>query len=90
MRENLLTPNKREATAAERERYQRMTGSIIFLIVETRPDITFTTLVMSHFAKNPSHQHNKAIKTIFQYLKAIKETEIIYGGEQRKDLIIKG
>ncbi len=67
-----------------------MTGSIIFSMVETRPDITFATSVVSRFAKNPSHQHSEAVKTILQYLKATRDTGITYGGEKRGDLIIKG
>ena len=45
-------------------------------MIETRPDITFATSVVSWFTKNPLHQHIKAIKTILQYLKAARNTEI--------------
>ena len=44
-----------EAIAAEKERYQGMTGSIMFSMVETRSDISFTTSIASRFAKNPGH-----------------------------------
>ncbi len=55
MKETPIEPNEKEATAAERERYQRMIGSIMFSMLETRPDIAFATFVVSRFAKNPSH-----------------------------------
>lgn len=42
-----------------------MIDSIRFLIVETRLDITFATLVASYFAKNLDHQHIEIVKTIF-------------------------
>lgn len=58
-----------EASSSEKERYQGMTGSLIFSMVETRPDIAFATSVASRFAKNPSHQHTEAVKTILRYLK---------------------
>lgn len=91
MKESPLLPNKwKETTAAERERYQGITGSIMFSMVETRPDIAYATSVVSRFAKNPSHQYCKAVKTIFRYLKATRETEITHGGEQGGDLIITG
>ncbi len=65
MKEAILLPNKGpEATQAEREQYQGMTGSLMFWMVETRPDIAFATLVVSRFAKNPSRQHQEAVKTI--------------------------
>lgn len=44
-----------QVTTSEREHYQGMTGSIIFSIVKTRPNIAFTTLVASRFAKNLGH-----------------------------------
>ena len=69
-----------EASPPEKERYQGMTGSIMFSMVETRPDIAFATSLVSRFAKNPSHQHTKAVKTILKYLKGSKHRGITYGG----------
>ena len=76
-----LLPNDsgRQATDAEREKYQGMTGSLMFSMVETRPDIAFATSVASRFAKNPSHTHTKTVKTILKYLKGTKDRGIVYG-----------
>ena len=41
-----------KATPSERETYQKMTRSLIFSIVETRPNITFSNSVVSQFANN--------------------------------------
>ena len=91
MKEEILLPNKgSEASQAEREQYQRMIGSLIFSIVETRLDIAFATLVVSWFAKNPSRQHTEAVKTIMRYLKVKKTIGIMYGGNEEGDLTIKG
>ncbi len=55
MKEAILLPNKGpKASQADRERYQGMTRSLMFSMVETRPDIAFATSVVSRFAKNPS------------------------------------
>ncbi len=89
MKETPLEPSEKKATAAERECYQGMTGSIMFSMVETRPNIAFGTSIVSRFAKDPSHQYSEAVKTIFRYLKATRDTGITYGGEQGGDLIIK-
>ena len=69
-----------------------MTGSLMFFMVETRPDIAFAISVVSQFAKNPSRQHTKAVKTIMRYLKATRSVGITYGGEEGGggDLTIKG
>ncbi len=46
-----------QASPSKQEKYHGMTGSIMFLMVETWPDIAFATSVVSRFAKNPSHMH---------------------------------
>lgn len=86
----LLSNEGKETTAAKRERYQRMTGSMIFSMVEIRPDITYAILVVSRFAKNLSHLYSKAVQTIFCYLKATRDNRITYRGEQGGDLTIRG
>lgn len=82
MRESVqLLPNNsgKEATNAEQEKYQGMTGLLMFSMVETRPDIAFATSVASRFAKNPSHTHIESVKTILKYLKGTKERGIVCG-----------
>lgn len=75
----LLTQNiKKEVSPSKIEGYQRMMRSIIFLIIEIRPDITFTTSLVNYFIKNLSHQYIKIIKIIFKYLKDLKDKEINY------------
>ena len=92
IKKGILLPNEGpEASQAEREQYQGMTGSLMFSMVETRPDIAFATSVISRFAKNSSRQYTEAVKTIMRYLKAIRSVGITYGGENRggRDLTIK-
>lgn len=86
---SLLQPTtKGEATTAKKERYQGMTGSIIFSMIETNPDISFAISVASRFAKNPGHQHTEAVKSILQYLKGSREQGITYGGQDK--LLVEG
>lgn len=89
MKETLPKPSKKEATIAKQKHYEGITDSIMFSIVEIKPDITFATSFISRFTKISSYQHNKVIKTILQYLKTTKDTGIMYAGEQGGDLIIK-
>lgn len=92
MKEATLLPSEgTEASQAERERYQGMTGSLMFSMVETRPDIAFATSVVSRFAKNSSRHHTEAVKTIMRYLKATRSVGITYGGKEGEgDLTIRG
>ncbi len=85
----LLQPRTEdEATTAEKERHQGITRSIMFSMVETRPNISFANSVASRFAKNPDHQHTEAVKTILQYLKSSRERGITYGGQDK--LLVEG
>lgn len=87
--EALLTPKTDgEASPSEREKYQGMIGSLMFSMVETRPDIAFATSVASRFSKNPPQQHTEAVQTILRYLKGSRDRGITFGGG--KDLIIEG
>lgn len=67
-----------------------MTSYIIFSMIETKDNITYATLVVSCFAKNPSHLHSKAVKTVFHYLKATRDVGIIYKREHGENPIIRG
>ncbi len=55
-----------------------MIGSLMFLMIETKLNIAFAILVISRFAKNPSHFHTKAVKTILKYFIGAKNQGIIY------------
>lgn len=77
-----------EASPSERERYQVMIGSLIFSIVETKPDTAFAISVASRFAKNPSHQHTEAVKTILRYMKGSRQRDITYGDQDK--LLVEG
>lgn len=66
-----------------------MTGSLLFFMGEIRLDIAFAISVVSCFAKNLFWQHTKAMKTIMQYLIAMKTLGITYGREEDGNRIIK-
>lgn len=78
----LVQRTEGEASNSEIERYQGMIESLIFSMVETRPDIAFAVSVVSRFSKNLSHQHTEAVKAILRYLKGSRDRGITYGGKE--------
>ena len=90
MKENALFEQKTEGEALlpEKKRYQDITRSHMFSVVETRPNIAFATSVASCFAKNPGRQYTKAVKTILWYLKGSNKRGITYGGQSK--LLVDG
>ena len=87
MREGDLFKNESQATERDIKQYQAMIGSIMFAMIETRPDIAFATSLVSRHAKNPGKQHMEAVKHILRYLQGTKTKGITFGGG---DLIIQG
>ena len=80
MKEGSLFRNDSQASDKEIKQYQAIVGSIMFAMIETRPDIAFATSVISRHAKNPGKTHMEAAKTILRYLSATKDRGITNGG----------
>ena len=49
--------------------YQSAVGSLLYLSMKTRPDITFAVSLTARFCSKPTTQHLTAIKRIFRYLR---------------------
>lgn len=61
--------------------YQRAVGSLIYLALCTRPDISCAVGVLSQHLECPSQQHWNAFIHVLQYLKGTKNLAIQYGGD---------
>ncbi|XP_022024751.1 secreted RxLR effector protein 161-like [Helianthus annuus] len=57
-----------KAELADKERYQRMVGKLIYLS-HTRPDIAYVVGVVSQFMHQPQGAHMDAVLRIIRYLK---------------------
>jgi hypothetical protein len=55
--------------AARTKYYRRVLGSLMYLMVATRPDLAFAVGALSQFMANPSAAHETAIKRVLRYLK---------------------
>lgn len=50
--------------------YREAVGSLMYLAVATRPDISFAVGVVSRFLEKPTYAHVTAVKRILKYIKA--------------------
>lgn len=57
-----------KAELADKGRYQRMVGKLIYLS-HTRPDIAYAVGVVSQFMHQPQKNHMEAVLRILRYLK---------------------
>jgi hypothetical protein len=68
----VMIPHTSKATQADIELYGSKIGSLMYLAVQTRPDISYGVSVLSRFLTNPSPQHMKAADRILHYLQGTK------------------
>ena len=58
--------------------YINAVGSLMYLAVATRPDISYTVGVLARFNSNPSLAHWGAVKHLFRYLKGTLDLTLTY------------
>ena len=59
--------------------YLSAVGSLMYLSVGTRPDISFAVGALSRFNANPGKAHWKQVQHIFKYLAGTKDLTLCYG-----------
>jgi hypothetical protein len=69
--------------------YQRLIGSLLFLSICTRPDITFAVMALSQWNSKPEPRHFASAKRVLRYLKGTKNLRLRYGGDD-KDHALRG
>jgi hypothetical protein len=69
-----IDPNQ---SPANKERYQRLVGKLIYLS-HTRPDIAYAVSVVSQFMHSPSEEHMEAVMRILRYLKGAPGRGIMF------------
>ena len=58
--------------------YQSLIGSLMYLVVGTRPDISFTVATLSKFSSKPNRIHLTAAKRLLRYLQQTKTLALTY------------
>ena len=60
--------------------YQAIIGSLLYLMLGTRPDIAFAVIKLSQFSANPSKEHYERAKYICRYLAGTKDYTMVFDG----------
>lgn len=61
-----------DKSPAEKDLYQQIIGSLLFLSMRTRPDISTAVAFWSRFQNSPSTYCHRAAKRVLRYLKGTK------------------
>lgn len=75
--QKILTSPDEDEESVGSEKYLRAIGSINYLSVATRPDITYTVNYLARFSSDPRQKHWTAIEHLTQYLNTTGATELL-------------
>ncbi|XP_073017796.1 secreted RxLR effector protein 161-like [Primulina eburnea] len=73
-----------ETETMSRIPYVSATGSIMYSLISTRPDIAYALSVSSRYQLNPGPLHWKAVKDVRKYLRRTKNLFLVYGSGELK------
>lgn len=69
------------------ENYQRLIGALLYLSVNTRPDIAVSTSILSRKITSPNQQDWTELKRVVRYLKFTADFKLKLGGIKNQKLI---
>ena len=72
--------NLGDCNAQLRQRYQQVIGSLLYLMLGTRPDISFAVTLLSRHASNPTQEHLNKAYYICRYLCGTRQYSLVYNG----------
>jgi hypothetical protein len=78
--DEFLKKHDGQATAAEIKAFQQIIGSLLYVQIGTRPDISFPVSRLSQYASNPSPQHMRLAKYVLTYLKGTSDLKLRFDG----------
>lgn len=85
---NILMPVDNENEIENRSPYQEAVGSLMFLSVVSRPDITYAVNTVAKFLNKHSEIHWRAVKRIYAYLNGNSDLGIMYtSGDKEPNLV---
>jgi hypothetical protein len=70
--------------------YRNVVGSLMYLMVCTRPDIADSVGIVSQFMQNPGRPHWAAVQHILRYLRGTVYTVLELGGNVENQIILSG
>ncbi|GJV09848.1 retrotransposon protein, putative, ty1-copia subclass [Tanacetum coccineum] len=70
--------------------YANAVGSLMYLMMCTRPDIAYAVSIVSRYLANPGKNHWEAVKWILKYLKGTVDVGLVYGRDQGKHVDVDG
>ncbi len=77
--------SKKEELAMRNIPYREAVGSLLYISIATRPDISYAVGVLSRFSSNPGMAHWNAVKHLMRYLQGTKDFKLTYAPDGSSD-----
>jgi hypothetical protein len=82
----VLKPSEELANPERRSRFQTVIGSLLYLMLGTRPDISFAVTKLVQYSANPSKDHLDKALYICRYLVGTQNYHLTYNGASSQGL----
>jgi len=63
--------------------FQKVIGSLLYLMLGTQPDISFAVTQLAHYIANPSQDHLNRVYYICHYLVSTQNYALVYRGDSK-------
>ena len=73
--------NDLEREEMKRVPYRELVGTLLYVMVATRPDIAYALSVLCKYMANPGRAHWQATKRVLCYLKGTRHIPLVLGGD---------
>ena len=77
-------PNNEPVNDAIRHKFQQVIGSLLYIMLGTRPDIAYAVTKLSQYSANPSQDHLNRALYICHYLVGTSNYAMVYDGANGK------
>ncbi|KAL5581336.1 hypothetical protein UlMin_013778 [Ulmus minor] len=78
LKSQLSLDSDEEKKKMEKVPYSSAVGSVLFTMVNTRPDISHAISVLNRFMSNPEKEHWLGMKWLLRYLKGSSDVGLVY------------
>jgi hypothetical protein len=70
-----------------RQCYMKLIGELIYLSINTRPDVSYVVNMLAQYNANPEARHFAAAKRVLRYLSGTVDLKLHYGGDRANDTL---
>jgi len=81
-------PNEKQCDPKFCQKYQQLVGSLMYLMIGSRPDIGFTVVKLAQQMANPSNDHYRVGLCLCRYLLVTHRYRLVYNGLSNESLVV--